>query len=78
MAEIHLQAIAHIENNDWQAAHQLIQTCNDPLAWHIHGFLHQLEGDMSNAEYWYRRADVPLTDADPATTLNRLKKLASA
>lgn len=32
MAEIHLQAIAHIENNNWQAAHQLIQTCNDPLA----------------------------------------------
>lgn len=33
---------------------------------------------MSNAEYWYHRADVPLTDADHATPLKRLKKLASA
>lgn len=76
MAQIHQQAIAHIRNDDWQQAHELIQTCNDPLACLIHGFLHRQEGDLSNASYWYQRAGETLAETPLDTELERLEALA--
>lgn len=52
----HRQAVALARDGDWQRAHDLIQTHNDPLACRIHGWLHRVEGDAANADYWYRRA----------------------
>ena len=76
MAQIHQQAIAHIRNDDWQQAHELIQTTNDPLACLIHGFLHRQEGDLSNASYWYQRAGETLAETPLDTELERLEALA--
>ncbi|MDX1572636.1 MAG: hypothetical protein R3341_01325 [Methylophaga sp.] len=76
MAQIHQQAIAHIRNDDWQQAHELIQTTNDPLACLIHGFLHRQEGDLSNASYWYQRAGETLAETPLNTELERLEALA--
>ena len=45
---------------DWEQAHSLIQDIEDKQAAHIHAFLHRKEGDISNASYWYARAQVPL------------------
>jgi hypothetical protein len=28
----------------------------------IHGYLHRVEGDPGNAEYWYKRAEVTIPD----------------
>ena len=29
----------------------------------MHAHLHRVEGDLANAGYWYRRADLPPSDA---------------
>jgi hypothetical protein len=41
---------------DWNRAHVLVQ--DDPsrdTAW-VHAHLHRVEGDLGNANYWYRKA----------------------
>ncbi|MGG5887272.1 hypothetical protein ACLF3G_09030 [Falsiroseomonas sp. HC035] len=51
-----LRAIRLALDGDWEGAHQIAQA--DPgadAAW-IHAWLHRIEGDDANAEYWYRRA----------------------
>ena len=43
---------------EWHAAHEIVQHYEtDPAAAWVHAVLHKLEGDLSNACYWYRRAD---------------------
>jgi len=50
-------ALAHLEKGDWQAAHKIVQRDEDsPLACWAHGIVHLMEGDTSNARYWYKRA----------------------
>ncbi len=41
---------------DWEAAHAIVQDDPSPLAAWMHGIVHLLEGDVSNARYWYGRA----------------------
>lgn len=49
-------ALWHEAHGDWERAHDL---CNEDSsaesAW-VHAYLHRAEGDLSNADYWYRRA----------------------
>ena len=50
-------ALAHLRAGDWEAAHQIVQQDEDsPLACWAHGIVHLMEGDVSNARYWYREA----------------------
>lgn len=54
------QAIAHLQRGDWRAAHEIVQKDEDsPLACWAHGIVHLMEGDLSNARYWYREAGRP-------------------
>jgi hypothetical protein len=42
---------------DWQTAHAIVQRQEeDATSCWIHAVLHKIEGDASNARYWYRRA----------------------
>jgi hypothetical protein len=41
---------------DWERAHAIVQDDPSALAAWMHGIVHLLEGDASNARYWYRRA----------------------
>lgn len=51
------RAVALLERGDWQAAHRIVQKDEDsPLACWAHGIVHLMEGDTSNARYWYREA----------------------
>ena len=51
-----LCAIWHGLRDDWHAAHELAQAQDDADAAWVHAWLHRIEGDLGNADYWYRRA----------------------
>jgi hypothetical protein len=51
-----LHAIRHGLRGDWQAAHELAQSQDDADGCWVHAWLHRIEGDLANADYWYRRA----------------------
>ena len=51
-----LQALWHDAQGDWDAAHTLAQEQNDRHGAWVHAYLHRKEGDLANADYWYRRA----------------------
>jgi len=52
-------ALALLEARDWQAAHAIAQESDAPLASWAHGIVHIVEGDESNARYWYAQARRP-------------------
>jgi hypothetical protein len=52
-----LQAIRHGLRGEWELAHGIVQRHEgDKDADWVHAWLHRVEGDLSNAGYWYRRA----------------------
>jgi hypothetical protein len=54
------RAIDGLEAGDWRAAHEIVQRDEEsPLACWAHGIVHLMEGDESNARYWYRAAHRP-------------------
>lgn len=52
-----LQALWYEAKGDWEQAHNLAQDVHTPDGSWIHAYLHRIEGDISNAEYWYHRAN---------------------
>ena len=54
-----LQALWHAAKGDWDKAHELAQSQDDVTGAWVHAHLHRIEGDESNAGYWYRRAGKP-------------------
>jgi hypothetical protein len=54
------RAIERLLENDWRAAHAIVQDLDDPIAWRIHGLVHRLEGDLANSRYWYSKAGLTL------------------
>lgn len=51
------RALALLESGDWRAAHEIVQRDEEsPLSCWAHGIVHLMEGDTSNARYWYREA----------------------
>jgi len=58
-----LQALWHEAQGDWESAHLIVQTRSDPDSAWVHAYLHRVEGDDSNAAYWYRRLDKPVCSA---------------
>jgi len=53
---LHLQALWHDGMGNWTKAHDLINHLHDKSAAHVHAYLHRKEGDIWNADYWYRKA----------------------
>jgi len=59
----YLQVLWYDAKGDWNRAHEIIQSIEDlpaggqgnTAAW-IHAYLHRKEGDIGNADYWYRQA----------------------
>lgn len=53
---VYLQAMWYDGHGDWVKAHHLVDSLNDPTACWVHAYLHRKEGDLWNADYWYRKA----------------------
>lgn len=58
-----LDALKLAQSGDWDAAHDIVQDLSSPGAARIHAYLHRVEGDDSNARYWYNRAGVDFPNA---------------
>ncbi len=54
-----VEALLALERNDWETAHRIVQNAEGETAAWLHGIVHMMEGDESNARYWYRRAGRP-------------------
>ena len=54
---LYLQALWYDAKGDWHKAHSLIDSLDDKNSCRVHAYLHRKEGDISNADYWYRRAE---------------------
>lgn len=72
------QVIAQLEHGDWRAAHEIVQRDEEsPLACWAHGIVHLMEGDLSNARYWYGEAGRPFpANPAPEEEINALKRSA--
>lgn len=53
---VYLKALWYDGAGDWKTAHDLIDQLTDQRSAHIHAYLHRKEGDIWNADYWYKRA----------------------
>ena len=51
------RALELLSAGQWRPAHEIVHKQNSPLAAWLHGIVHILEGDLKNAQGWYRRAD---------------------
>ena len=40
----------------WPKAHSLVDDLEDATGCWVHAYLHRKEGDISNADYWYRKS----------------------
>jgi len=55
-----LAALWWAAKGDWDAAHRLVQDESDANSAWVHAYLHRVEGNLSNAGYWYRQAGQPV------------------
>jgi hypothetical protein len=58
-----LRALWTEARGDWKGGHEIVQEENGADAAWVHAYLHRKEGDIGNAQYWYRRAGRPASSA---------------
>ncbi|MDA0195996.1 MAG: hypothetical protein O2887_13270 [Bacteroidetes bacterium] len=51
-----LLALWYDKKGDWNKSHEIAQDIHTPEGSWIHAYLHRKEGDIWNADYWYRQA----------------------
>ena len=78
MACDYLKALDLAKAGNWDESHELVQIHSDRTACLIHAYLHRVEGDFSNARYWYRRAGETMLDNTLEAELGRLYELVKA
>ena len=65
--DLALQALWWAGKHDWDRAHRCVQQNEgEPRCDWVHGYLHRVEGDLTNAGYWYRRSGrgMPVTPTE--------------
>ncbi|MDN3203248.1 hypothetical protein [Algoriphagus sediminis] len=56
LSGLELKALWWDGHGEWQKAHDLVDGPSSQSAARVHAYLHRKEGDIWNADYWYRRA----------------------
>jgi len=54
---VYLLAMWYDGHGDWDKAHSIVDSLEDSTACWVHAYLHRREGDIWNADYWYRKAN---------------------
>ncbi len=54
-----LKALWYDGKGDWERAHDMAQSAGNSEGDWVHAYLHRVEGDISNASYWYHRSGKP-------------------
>lgn len=72
MACDHKEVLDLAKAGSWEEAHALVQVHGDEFSCQIHGYLHRVEGDLSNASYWYSRGNMKLPDNTLEQEFSRL------
>ena len=62
-----LVALWYAGKGDWERAHNIAQDIPGREGSWVHAYLHRVEGDLGNANYWYNRAGRTM----PAVTLEQ-------
>jgi hypothetical protein len=75
MNEQLIRAIELADDGNWDEAHRIVQQFEDPLACWLHANLHREEGDLGNAQYWYRRAGKSSVDVAFAEERSVIRKV---
>jgi hypothetical protein len=52
----YLKALWYAGKDDWESSHNIAQDIHDKTGSWIHAYLHRVEGDTFNANYWYNKA----------------------
>jgi hypothetical protein len=78
MACDHEKALSLIKEGKWDESHRIVQKYSDSLSCVIHGYLHRVEGDLSNARYWNNRAGAAMLDNTLEEELDRIFSLLDA
>lgn len=68
----HIKVLDLARDGNWDEAHKYIQQYTDNLSCLIHAYLHRVEGDIGNAQYWYDRVGEDMPDNTLEDELNRL------
>jgi len=66
----HLKIIDLASEGNWEEAHHLIEQSSDKLSCLVHAYVHRIENNNADANYWYGRAGVEI----PVNTLEEEKK----
>jgi len=53
---VQLKALWYDGKGDWNRAHQQVDHLHDRSSAWVHAYLHRKEGDIWNADYWYKNA----------------------
>ncbi len=67
-----LAALWWAAKGDWDQAHRIVQDESDVNSAWVHAYLHRVEGDLSNAGYWYRQAGRPVAKDSLETEWQRI------
>ena len=59
-----VEAIDLLARGAWEEAHAIVQSDKSAEAAWLHGIVHTIEGDLENAEHWYRKAKRPFRGPD--------------
>jgi hypothetical protein len=73
-----LLALWHDHRGHWDTAHTIAQGIASTEGSVVHAYLHRVEGDLSNAQYWYSRAGRPMPELSLAEEWESLAREFSA